>query len=81
MKATIKDVLYLYGDSSCACNVVLLLKGTVRPADNSKDIKAAFYKRYIDRYGESPLTGRSGFNDSLVPSWYGELRCALASLG
>jgi hypothetical protein len=46
----------------------------VRPTDNSKIIKAAFYKRYIALYGESPLNGRSGFNDSLVPSWYHELK-------
>ncbi len=71
--STIQDNLYPYGDFSCACNVALLPKGTVRPTDNSKAIKATFYKRSIDLYGESPLNGRSGFNESLVPSWYSEL--------
>lgn len=68
--STIQDNLYPYSDFSCACNVALLPKGTVRPTDNLRAIKAAFYKRYIDLYGESPLNGRSGFNESLVPSWY-----------
>jgi len=63
-----------YGDFSCACNITLLPKGTVRPTDNSETIKAAFYKRYIGLYGESPLNGRSGFDESLVPSWYRELK-------
>lgn len=71
--ATVKDDLNPCGDFSCACNVTLLPKGTVRPTDNSKNIKAAFYKRYIDLYGESPLNGRSGFNESLVPIWYSKL--------
>ena len=53
--------------------MALLPKGTVRPTDISKAIKAAFYKRYINLYGESPLNGRNGFNESLVPSWYSEL--------
>lgn len=72
--STISDNLYPYGDFSCACNVTLLPKGTVRPTDNSKTIKAAFYKRYVSLYGESPLNGRKGFNESLVPDWYNELQ-------
>jgi len=71
---TVQDPLMPYGDFSCACNVVLLPKGTVRPTDNSKAIKAAFYMRYIDLYGESPLNGRSGFDESLVPAWYKDLK-------
>ncbi|EPQ8526863.1 hypothetical protein ACUWUW_004396, partial [Vibrio vulnificus] len=62
-----------HGDFSCACNITLLPKGTVRPTDNSQAIKAAFYKRYLSLYGESPLNGRSGFDDSLVPKWYSQL--------
>lgn len=69
----VTDGLKPYGDFSCACNVTLLPKGTVRPTDNSNVIKAAFYKRYVSLYGESPLNGRSGFNEGLVPSWYNEL--------
>ncbi|MCB1222090.1 MAG: hypothetical protein H7A35_15125 [Planctomycetales bacterium] len=61
------------GDFTCACNVVLLPKGTVRPTDNSDNIKAAFFQRYIDLYGEESLNGRSGFRSDLVPSWYSEL--------
>ena len=67
------DNLKPYGDFSCACNVAMLPKGTVRPTDNSKAIKSAFYKRYISLYGESPLNGRSGFKESMVPSWYDQL--------
>jgi hypothetical protein len=57
----------------CACKVVLLPKGTVRPTDNLRAVKAAFYKRYVDLYGEAPLNGRHGFNQSLVPDWYSDL--------
>ena len=39
----VREALYPYGDFSCACNVVLLPKGTVRPTDNSITIKAAFF--------------------------------------
>lgn len=63
-----------YGDFTCACNVTLLPKGTVRPTDNSEALKAVFYKRYIDLYGEAPLQGRSGFQHELVPSWYRNIR-------
>lgn len=69
----VEEGLFPYGEFSCACNVVLLPKGTVRPTDNSKPIKAAFFRRYIDLYGETPLNGRRGFNESLVPEWYNEL--------
>ena len=69
----VREDLYPYGNFSCACNVVLLPKGTVRPTDNSTTIKAAFYKRYVELYGEAPLNGRRKFNESLVPDWYNEL--------
>jgi len=72
--AEVQDKLFPYGDFSCACNVVLLPKGTVRPTDNSNTIKAVFYKRYVDLYSEVPLNGRRGFNESLVPTWYNELQ-------
>ncbi len=62
-----------HSDFTCACNVVLLPKGTVRPTDNSKAIKAAFFMRYVELYGEDTLIGRSGFKNSEVPSWYGDL--------
>ena len=63
-----------FGDFSCACNVVLLPKGTVRPTDNSIALKAVFFKRYIDLYGEEPLQGRSGFRHEFVPEWYKKLQ-------
>lgn len=67
------ESLFPYGDFTCACNVVLLPKGTVRPTDNSRTIKAVFYKRYIDLYGEKPLNGRRGFHETLLPDWYDDL--------
>ena len=70
---SIQSDLYPYSDFTCACNVVLLPKGTVRPTDNSRAIKAAFYMRYIELYGEESLIGRSGFRKPLVPGWYSEL--------
>ena len=71
---SIQSDLYPYSDFTCACNVVLLPKGTVRPTDNSRAIKAAFYMRYIELYGEEPLIGRSGFRISRVPDWYSQLK-------
>lgn len=62
-----------YGLFTCAANVILLPKGTVRPTDNSKIIKSIFYKRFIDLYGESLLPGRSGFKHEEIPVWYSKL--------
>ncbi len=62
-----------YGEFTCAANVVLLPKGTVRPTDNSVIIKSVFYKRFIDLYGENILGGRKGFNERIVPEWYKNL--------
>ena len=70
---SINSGLFPYGEFTCACNVVLLPKGMVRPTDNSQAIKAAFYMRYIELYGEEPLNGRSDFKTALVPDWYCEL--------
>jgi hypothetical protein len=66
--------LYPHSNFTCACNVVLLPKGTVRPTDNSRAIKSIFYMRYIELYGEETLIGRSGFNKTLVPDWYSDLK-------
>ncbi|HET6497610.1 MAG TPA: hypothetical protein VFH17_00950 [Coriobacteriia bacterium] len=71
--SSMRPDLHPYGDFTCAGNVTLLPKGTVRPTDNSNAAKAVFYRRYIDLYGESPLNGRSGFSDTLVPVWYSDL--------
>ena len=69
----IQDGLAPYGEFTCACNVVLLPKGTERPTDNSSAIKVAFYNRYIDLYGEASLNGRIGLKKDLIPDWYSEL--------
>ena len=66
--------IHPHGDFTCACNIVLLPKGTVRPTDNSQVIKSIFYKRYIDLYGESPLQGRNEFISRKVPDWYDQLK-------
>ncbi|MDX1615229.1 MAG: hypothetical protein R3300_13025 [Candidatus Promineifilaceae bacterium] len=70
----IQPNLLPYSDFTCACNVVLLPKGMVRPTDKSRNIKAAFYMRYVELYGEAPLIGRFGFRAQLVPGWYRELK-------
>ncbi|MDA3961487.1 MAG: hypothetical protein PF961_11905 [Planctomycetota bacterium] len=71
---TVCDVSTLpFSDFTCACNVVLLPKGTVRPTDNSQAIKAIFYQRYIDLYGEGALQGRSQLRPECVPDWYATL--------
>ena len=70
----VRENLTPYGEFTCACNVALLPKGTVRPTDNSKTIKSVFFRRYVELYGEAPLNGRSGFDESLVPDWYSDLQ-------
>lgn len=62
------------GDFTCACNIVLLPKGTVRPTDNSENIKAIFYQRYIELYGENTLQGRKNFITNKVPAWYSKIK-------
>jgi hypothetical protein len=62
-----------YGEFTSAANVVLLPKGTVRPTDNSAVVKAVFYKRYIELYGEQTLNGRRGFIETKVPDWYSDI--------
>ena len=62
-----------YGNFTCAANVTLLPKGTVRPTDNSPTIKSVFFKRHIDLYGEDTLAGRAGFKHDSAPEWYNQL--------
>lgn len=59
-----------YANFTCACNIILLPKGTVRPTDNSEIIKSVFYKRYIELYGEDTISGRFGFKEECLPKWY-----------
>jgi hypothetical protein len=70
---TVDKDLRPYGEFTSAANVVLLPKGTVRPTDKSTVLKAIFYKRYIDLYGEETLRGRKGFIQSRVPDWYSDI--------
>lgn len=63
-----------YSEFTCACNVVLLPKGTVRPTDNSISIKGAFFQRYVDLYGEKSISGNRQFKSTHVPSWYCDLK-------
>jgi len=64
-----------YYNFTCACNVVLLPKGTVRPTDNSNTIRAIFYKRYFDLYKDikHPMNGREHFKID-IPDWYDKLK-------
>ena len=62
-----------YANFTCAANVVLLPKGTVRPTDNSSVIKSVFFKRHVELYGERTLNGRSDFRHESVPAWTDEL--------
>lgn len=59
-----------YADFTCACNIILLPKGTIRPTDNSDIIKSVFCKRYIELYGEGTLNGRFLFKEECIPDWY-----------
>lgn len=62
-----------YANFTCAANVAILPKGTVRPTDNSSVIKSVFFKRHVDLYGEQTLNNRSGFRHESVPAWYDDL--------
>jgi hypothetical protein len=62
-----------FGNFTNACNTVLVPKGMGPYTDREPSIKAAFFQRYIELYGESALNGRKGFDRSNVPDWYGEL--------
>lgn len=69
----VNDDFSPFGNFTCAANVTLLPKGTVRPTDNSAVIKSVFFKRHIDLYGESTLRGRRGFREDMLPSWFDSL--------
>jgi len=66
----LSDDIPPFGNFTCAANVTLLPKGTVRPTDNSVVIKSVFFKRHIDLYGESTLRSRHAFREDLLPVWY-----------
>ncbi len=62
-----------YGLFTCAANVVLVPKGFAKPTDGLTAIRIAFFKRYIELYGEKSLPGYTGLKQELVPEWYESL--------
>jgi len=62
-----------YGFFTSASNVVLIPKGFAKPTDHMESIKICFYKRHLDLYGNN-LIGLSNFDESLLPSWYSEIK-------
>lgn len=55
-----------------ASNVVLVPKGLAKPTDLLVSVKACFYQRHIDLYGNN-VCGASNYNASLLPGWYEEI--------
>ena len=62
-----------YGLFTSASNIVLIPKGFAKPTDNMESIKICFYKRHLDLYGNN-IIGLSSFDESLLPSWYSEIK-------
>jgi hypothetical protein len=61
-----------YGMFTSASNVVLIPKGFAKPTDAMANIKACFYQRHIELYGNN-VCGATGFKPSIVPSWYTDI--------
>ncbi len=61
-----------YGLFTSASNIVLIPKGFAKPTDHMKSVKICFYKRHLELYGNN-IIGLSGFDETLVPSWYSEI--------
>jgi len=53
--------------------VVLIPKGFAKPTDGLAAVRVAFFRRYIELYGETSLPGLRNLDDEAVPKWYGEL--------
>ena len=70
--SSVSDEVEPYGLFTSASNVVLIPKGFAKPTDHMFNIKACFYKRHLDLYGNN-LVGLDDFNDSLLPTWYGDI--------
>ena len=62
-----------YGLFTSASNIVLIPKGFAKPTDHMKSVKICFYKRHFDLYGNNVI-GLSDLDESLVPSWYTEIK-------
>jgi uncharacterized protein YeeX (DUF496 family) len=62
-----------HGLFTSASNVVLIPKGFAKPTDHMQSIKICFYKRHLDLYGNN-IIGIDDFNESLVPSWYSDIK-------
>jgi len=58
-----------------ASNVVLIPKGFAKPTDHMPLIKACFFKRHFDLYGNNLIgTGLNGFKNEKVPKWYDKIK-------
>lgn len=75
MFGSVSDTPEPYGLFTSASNVVLIPKGFAKPTDHMLSIKACFFKRHLELYGNN-LTGLDSFNESLLPNWYGEIAWA-----
>lgn len=61
-----------HGLFTSASNVVLIPKGFAKPTDHMLSVKACFYKRHLQLYGNN-LIGLDSFDESLLPDWYGDI--------
>jgi len=62
-----------HGLFTCAGNVVLVPKGFAKPTDGLPAVRIAFFKRYIELYGEVILPGLRGMKEKMIPDWYDDL--------
>jgi hypothetical protein len=73
MFGSVDDTVEPYGLFTSASNVVLIPKGFAKPTDHMDNVKACFYKRHLDLYGNN-LIGLRDFNESLLPEWHTEIK-------
>ena len=71
----VDDIVDPYGLFTSASNVVLIPKGFAKPTDHMDNIKACFYKRHLELYGNN-LVGLGDFKEDLLPEWYDEIQWA-----
>lgn len=69
----VSDKVEPYGLFTSASNVVLIPKGFAKPTDHMINIKKCFYQRHFELYGNN-LIGLGGFQESLLPDWYSDIR-------
>lgn len=61
-----------YGLFTSASNIVLIPKGFAKPTDSMKSIKACFYQRHMELYGNNVI-GLGELKAECVPSWSNEI--------